>query len=85
MNFVCGALLLIFRDVSEDLEREEKVFWVMCAIVEDLLPNYYSADMIGSMVDQSVLAFLCKKRMPKLDAKLVSLWNIPFLWFCASG
>jgi hypothetical protein len=39
----------------------------MCA-PQDLLPNYYSADMIGSMVDQSVLAIYCEQRMPRLFA-----------------
>ena len=66
MNFVCGALLLLFRDVRNEDEKQEKAFWVLCAIVEDLLPSYYSGDMIGSMVDQSVLAFFCEKTMPKV-------------------
>jgi hypothetical protein len=73
MNFVCAALLLIFRDIRNDLDKEEKVFWVLCAIVEDLLPGYYSADMIGSMVDQSVLAHFCEKRMPRLYAQFTAL------------
>ncbi len=34
MNFVAGALLVIFQDVRDELEKEEKVFWIMCAIVE---------------------------------------------------
>jgi hypothetical protein len=34
MNFVAGALLVIFRDVRDELEKEEKVFWTICAIVE---------------------------------------------------
>lgn len=66
MNFVCGALLVFFHDVKHELEREEKVFWVMCAIVEDLLPSYFTSDMIGSMVDQSVMAIYCEKLMPRL-------------------
>ncbi len=73
MNFVCAALLLIFRDIRNDLEKEEKVFWVMSAIVEDLLPGYYSGDMIGSMVDQSVLAIYCEKKMPRLYAQFKAL------------
>ncbi len=69
MNFVCGALLLLFRGVHSEAERDEKVFWVLCAIVEDLLPAYYCGDMIGSMVDQSVLAHYCEKLLPKLYAQ----------------
>jgi hypothetical protein len=34
MNFVAGALLVIFRDVRNETEKEEKVFWILCAIVE---------------------------------------------------
>ena len=73
MNFVCGALLLLFQDIRNEAEKEEKTFWVLCAIVEDLLPSYYSGDMIGSMVDQSVLAFYVERVMPKLYEKFSSL------------
>lgn len=73
MNFVCGALLIQFRNIRDEAEREEKVFWVLCAIVERLLPAYYTGDMIGSMVDQSVLAIYCEKRMPRLYQKFGEL------------
>lgn len=47
MNFLV-ALLLTLLD-------EEQAFWVLAAIVEDILPhNYYTASMLGCRVDQSV-------------------------------
>lgn len=42
MNFVAGCLLL-FMD-------EEDAFWSLAAIIEDLLPGYYSTAMVEPQV-----------------------------------
>jgi TBC1 domain family member 8/9 len=42
MNFVC-ALLLLYLD-------EERAFWTLAAMVEDMILNYYGASLEGSMV-----------------------------------
>ena len=44
MNFIVGILMLFFE--------EEKVFWVLAAIVEDILPQvlYYFPDLLSSSV-----------------------------------
>ena len=47
MNFIVGFLLLFLR--------EEEAFWVLCAIVERLLPNFFSPDMFSLKVDLRVL------------------------------
>lgn len=48
MNFI-AAVLLMYLD-------EEQAFWVLAALVEDILPeDYYSPSLIGSRVDQQVI------------------------------
>jgi TBC1 domain family member 2A len=47
MNFLVAILLTLLE--------EEQAFWVLAAIVEDILPrNYYTASMLGCRVDQAV-------------------------------
>lgn len=47
MNFLAATLLMIME--------EEHAFWVLAALIEDILPNnYYSATMIGCRTDQRV-------------------------------
>jgi hypothetical protein len=33
---------------------EEQAFYMLCAIVEQLIPDYYVKAMIGSIVDQRI-------------------------------
>lgn len=47
MNFVAAMLLLQLSD-------EEHAFWCLCALVEDVLPGYYSHAMVAAEVDQLV-------------------------------
>jgi hypothetical protein len=47
MNFLAAVLLLHLT--------EEQAFWVLAALIEDILPaDYYSVSMLGSRVDQQV-------------------------------
>ena len=47
MNFLAAVLLLQLS--------EEQAFWVLAALIEDILPpDYYSVSMLGSRVDQQV-------------------------------
>ena len=43
---------------------EEECFFLLCAIVEDILPEYFSKSMIGSLVDVQVFDSLLKKHQP---------------------
>lgn len=47
MNFIAALLLLMME--------EEPAFWCLGALVEDVLPGYYSNTMLASAVDQAVL------------------------------
>eukprot|EP00831_Metopus_contortus_P022611 TRINITY_DN20380_c0_g1_i4.p2 TRINITY_DN20380_c0_g1~~TRINITY_DN20380_c0_g1_i4.p2 ORF type:complete len:188 (+),score=24.54 TRINITY_DN20380_c0_g1_i4:175-738(+) len=66
--------------------NEEDAFWLLCMIIESILPLDYYSSMIGVIIDQKIFSKLIKKMMPslyahlksnKLDPSLVSLqWFI---------
>ncbi|XP_049786672.1 small G protein signaling modulator 3 homolog [Schistocerca cancellata] len=68
------------------LMEEEDAFWMMCAIVEDLLPaSYYSSTLIGIQADQRVLRALIVNYLPDVDMALkehdIELSLITLHWF----
>ncbi|RLN95939.1 hypothetical protein BBJ28_00020923 [Nothophytophthora sp. Chile5] len=82
MTFVVGRLLCLFQAQSrlsksdegyEDqetlelpLEAEERVFWLLLVLCEDLFPSYYTQGMTGLQVDGAVLETLVRRRLPKV-------------------
>ncbi|MEE6522750.1 hypothetical protein FKM82_021373, partial [Ascaphus truei] len=59
-----AACLLLFLE-------EEDAFWMMCAIVEDLVPaSYFSTTLLGVQTDQRVLRHLIVQYLPRLDKLL---------------
>lgn len=77
LNIISAYLLLHLR--------EEDAFWVLCNIVEVLLPDYYSTTLAGGVIDQSVLNILVHKHLPKLhkhfDKIGLELSTISVPWF----
>lgn len=73
MNIVC-ALLLLYVD-------EEDCFWLLCAICEDILPNYYNRAMIGSSVDTEVLELMLRKHLPQIYKHLTKM-DFPIAIIC---
>ncbi|XP_046560313.1 small G protein signaling modulator 3 homolog isoform X3 [Haliotis rubra] len=76
---VIAASLLLFLE-------EEDTFWMMCAIIEDLLPaSYYSSTLIGIQADQRVLRQLLISYLPDVDLVLkehdIELSLISLHWF----
>lgn len=66
----CGCLAQIAASLLLFLE-EEDTFWMMCTIVEDILPaSYYSSTLAGVQADQRVLRALVTACLPDLDAVL---------------
>jgi hypothetical protein len=58
-----GASLLLFME-------EEDTFWMMSAIIEDILPSsYYSHTLLGVQADMKVLRQLIATYLPKIDDK----------------
>lgn len=72
MNFITGLLLLVLKD-------EEKVFWLIDTLLNVILPDYYTPDMIGIKMDCEVLGELIKIKCPDIHAlmeKCGCAWSI---------
>ncbi|KIK25057.1 hypothetical protein PISMIDRAFT_97440 [Pisolithus microcarpus 441] len=79
MNLVASTLLLVHAD-------EEEAFWVLCAIVEHILPEeFFSPSLLPSRACPLVLLGYVQEFLPKLFAHLsvlgVDLPAICFSWF----
>ena len=59
LNFVAGMMLIFMN--------EEDAFWLLVTVVETILPDdYYTKSMVGTYVDQFVLAHIIKKFLPNI-------------------
>lgn len=59
LNYIAGLMLLIVR-------KEEVAFWLLDVIVGNLLPDYYSRDMLGLQIEQEALRQVVRVKMPDL-------------------
>uniref|UniRef100_A0A8C9YZS0 RUN and TBC1 domain-containing protein 3 n=1 Tax=Sander lucioperca TaxID=283035 RepID=A0A8C9YZS0_SANLU len=69
--------------------EEEDVLWMMCALIEDLLPpSYFSSTLLGVQTDQRVLRQLIVQYLPALDRLLqehdIEMSLITLHWFLTS-
>ncbi|KAI1884490.1 hypothetical protein AGOR_G00226920 [Albula goreensis] len=69
--------------------EEEDALWMMCALIEDLLPpSYFSSTLLGVQTDQRVLRQLIVQYLPRLDHLLqehdIELSLITLHWFLTS-
>ncbi|KAJ3511961.1 hypothetical protein NLJ89_g3801 [Agrocybe chaxingu] len=79
MNLITSTLLLVHAD-------EEEAFWMLCAIVERILPeDFFSPSLLPSRACPLVLLDYVQELTPKLHAHLtdlgVDLAAICFSWF----
>ena len=57
LNYIAGLLYLVTKD-------EDTSFWLLKALCEKILPDYYTQSMPGLITDMKVLARLASKEVP---------------------
>ncbi|XP_068185034.1 TBC1 domain family member 8 isoform X2 [Antennarius striatus] len=76
MNILASVLLLY--------AKEEEAFWLLVAVCERMLPDYFNRRVIGAQVDQSVFEELITERLPELADRvpdLSTLSSVSLSWF----
>lgn len=76
MNILTSVLLLY--------AKEEEAFWLLVAVCERMLPDYFNHRVIGAQVDQSVFEELIRENLPELAehmTDLSALASISLSWF----
>jgi TBC1 domain family member 8/9 len=66
---ILGANFLLYMPEGE-------AFWLLCTVCENIVPHYYTQELIGSQVDQFVFNSLVEHNLPLIDAKLKEI-NLP--------
>uniref|UniRef100_A0A3Q3A8G9 TBC1 domain family member 8B n=1 Tax=Kryptolebias marmoratus TaxID=37003 RepID=A0A3Q3A8G9_KRYMA len=76
MNILTSVLLLY--------AKEEEAFWLLVAVCERMLPDYFNRRIIGALVDQAVFEDLIRENLPQLVEHMTDLTffsSVSLSWF----
>ncbi|KAM8965021.1 TBC1 domain family member 8B isoform 1-T1 [Sarcophilus harrisii] len=76
MNILTSVLLLY--------AKEEAAFWLLVAVCERMLPDYFNQRIIGALVDQAVFEELIKEHLPQLMGHMTDMTffsSLSLSWF----
>uniref|UniRef100_A0A8C5SCB9 TBC1 domain family member 8B n=1 Tax=Laticauda laticaudata TaxID=8630 RepID=A0A8C5SCB9_LATLA len=76
MNILTSVLLLY--------AKEEEAFWLLVAVCERMLPDYFNRRIIGALVDQSVFEDLIREYLPQLTEHMTDMTffsSVSLSWF----
>ncbi|KAG8448156.1 hypothetical protein GDO86_015303 [Hymenochirus boettgeri] len=76
MNILTSVLLLY--------AKEEEAFWLLVAVCERMLPDYFNRRIIGALVDQAVFEELIKEYLPQLTNHMTDMTffsSVSLSWF----
>ena len=79
----CQAMNIVTSMILLECD-EQQAFWLLAALTERILPDYYNAKVVGALVDQRVFEVLAEQYVPDLHARLNSLAVLPMItmsWF----
>ncbi|XP_078544789.1 TBC1 domain family member 8B [Lissotriton helveticus] len=76
MNILTSVLLLY--------ANEEEAFWLLVAVCERMLPDYFNRRIIGALVDQAVFEELIRVHLPQLTDHMTDMTffsSVSLSWF----
>ncbi|XP_040179753.1 TBC1 domain family member 8B [Rana temporaria] len=76
MNILTSVLLLY--------AKEEEAFWLLVAVCERMLPDYFNRRIIGALVDQAVFEELIRDYLPQLTDHMMDMTffsSVSLSWF----
>ncbi|KAL7979517.1 hypothetical protein Chor_004675 [Crotalus horridus] len=76
MNILTSVLLLY--------AKEEEAFWLLVAVCERMLPDYFNRRIIGALVDQAVFEDLIRDYLPQLTEHMTDMTffsSVSLSWF----
>ncbi|NXX91826.1 TBC8B protein, partial [Centropus bengalensis] len=76
MNILTSVLLLY--------AKEEEAFWLLVAVCERMLPDYFNRRIIGALVDQAVFEELIRIHLPQLTDHMTDMTffsSVSLSWF----
>ncbi|CAH1403457.1 unnamed protein product [Nezara viridula] len=66
MNYIAGLILLVTKN-------EDSTFWLLKALVENILPDYYSPTMDGLLTDIDTVSELVRLKYPEVSKHVAEL------------